>query len=505
MKKFTTVSLTFSIMIMFICSAYYSAAQSWKLVGNSATNSSSNFIGTTDLQPLKFRINNIPAGELNPINGNTALGVNTLLLNTTGTGNVAIGTNALYHNTTGRNLVAIGDSALFNYKTLLPIGSNTAIGSKALFSATGAYRCTAIGFQSIYSGTGGYDNVANGYQALFSNSNGNSNTGIGSKSLYLNTTGSRNTAIGAFADVSNSALVNATAIGYGTIVSASNSLVLGNGANVGIGTSAPNTKLQVNGGYIRITEAESGTNLRLGGLYGKTGIWSDAGALNIGAIDGNPILLQNGGSANGNVGIGTLLPAYKLSVQSSVVEANNNTNLLSLIGRNPVIAFNDEENIGYGYLKSLTNAPNAGYSKGMEFGAAPGYSIFFSISYTPAMMIANNGYVGIGTSNPTYRLSVNGTIQSKEIRVETGWSDYVFEKNYKLRSLKNVADYIEQNKHLPGIPSAKQIQKNGLAVGEVQTKMMEKIEELTLYLIEQNKQIQQLQKKIEVLEKVHAK
>jgi hypothetical protein len=103
-----------------------------------------------------------------------------------------------------------------------------------------------------------------------------------------------------------------------------------------------------------------------------------------------------------------------------------------------------------------------------------------------------SGNVGIGTDNPTQKLSVNGNIRAKEIRVETGWSDYVFEKGYGLSSLDDVAKYIEQNKHLPGIPSAKEIQENGLAVGEVQTKMMEKIEELTLYVIKQERSINEL-------------
>ncbi len=112
------------------------------------------------------------------------------------------------------------------------------------------------------------------------------------------------------------------------------------------------------------------------------------------------------------------------------------------------------------------------------------------------------GNVGIGTTNPTHKLSVAGTIRSQEILVEiTGWADYVFEKDYKLRSLDDVATYIKQNKHLPGILSAKEIQENGLAVGETQARMMEKIEELTLYLIEQNTLILKLQEKIEQVEK----
>ncbi len=102
------------------------------------------------------------------------------------------------------------------------------------------------------------------------------------------------------------------------------------------------------------------------------------------------------------------------------------------------------------------------------------------------------GNVGIGTSNPTEKLSVNGHIRAKEIVVETGWADYVFEKAYKLKPLSEVEIFIQQNNHLPNIPSAAEIQINGLKVGEVQTKMMEKIEEMTLYIIELNKEIELL-------------
>ena len=117
------------------------------------------------------------------------------------------------------------------------------------------------------------------------------------------------------------------------------------------------------------------------------------------------------------------------------------------------------------------------------------------------ILAMGGGNVGIGTSNPTQKLSVNGTIRAKEIRVETGWADYVFAPEYALRPLAEVETFVNENKHLPGIPSAADIQENGLAVGEVQTKMMEKIEELTLYLIELNKQNTDLRQRLELIEK----
>ena len=110
------------------------------------------------------------------------------------------------------------------------------------------------------------------------------------------------------------------------------------------------------------------------------------------------------------------------------------------------------------------------------------------------MTILPNGNVGIGTTNPSYKLSVKGNIRSEELVVETGWADYVFEKSYNLKPLYEVEAFIQKNKHLEGIPSAKEIQANGLSVGAVQTRMMEKIEELTLYIIELKKELDSLKK-----------
>ena len=120
----------------------------------------------------------------------------------------------------------------------------------------------------------------------------------------------------------------------------------------------------------------------------------------------------------------------------------------------------------------------------------------FSNSFSAIFIASATGNVGIGTDNPTYKLSVNGNIRSKEVVVETGWADYVFDNKYKLAPLKEVAQFIRQNNHLPNIPSAKEIESNGLHVGETQRKMMEKIEELTLYLIQQQKEIEALKKAI---------
>lgn len=105
------------------------------------------------------------------------------------------------------------------------------------------------------------------------------------------------------------------------------------------------------------------------------------------------------------------------------------------------------------------------------------------------------GNVGIGIYPTTYKLEVNGTARTKEVIVETVWADYVFDKGYKLRSIDEMEAFINENKHLPNIPSATEIQSNGMKVGETNKAMMEKIEEMALYIIQLKKEIDILKAK----------
>ncbi len=118
---------------------------------------------------------------------------------------------------------------------------------------------------------------------------------------------------------------------------------------------------------------------------------------------------------------------------------------------------------------------------------------FYNSNYGDVMSLTGSGNVGIGTYNPTYKLDVCGTIRAKEMRVSTGWCDYVFADDYKLMPLSEVEKFISENKHLPGIAPASIVESEGLQVGEMTANMMEKIEELTLYVIAQQKQIELLQ------------
>jgi hypothetical protein len=186
-------------------------ALGWLLAGNSGTNPATNFVGTTDNQPLLFRVNNIRYGYLG--NTNIFFGSNAGILTTAGS-NIGIGNGTLKSNIIGFGAVAIGDSALAN----TTIGTNTAIGYKALMKSESTENVaigyeamlnhvhggsnTAIGYQALRFGTGGFWNTAMGRGALALN-NGEQNTAIGFQSLFKNSVGGANSALGTNALTNN--------------------------------------------------------------------------------------------------------------------------------------------------------------------------------------------------------------------------------------------------------------------------------------------------------------
>ncbi|WP_394991079.1 hypothetical protein [Emticicia sp.] len=184
----------------------------------------------------------------------------------------------------------------------------------------------------------------------------------------------------------------------------------------------------------------------------------------------------------GNVGIGTTIPTGKLHIEHNGTDADphlriHSTGLYSRI--NWTTNTNANTWIAQSYLESATAASN--YWR-LEYGGSP------------RLYIAGDGNVGIGTSTPDNKLDVLGIIRANEVIVETGWADYVFQDNYKLKPLSEVEAFIKENKHLPSVPSAAKIQEKGAHVAELMTKMMEKIEELTLYSIEQKKEIEEFKR-----------
>lgn len=118
------------------------------------------------------------------------------------------------------------------------------------------------------------------------------------------------------------------------------------------------------------------------------------------------------------------------------------------------------------------------------------------------MFIRDDGHVGIGTLTPQYSLSVNGAIQAKEVIVNTGWSDFVFDRNYKLQSLQSIAAYINEHHHLPGMPSASDVKQHGISLGDIESKLLAKMEELTLHMIQLEQENERLRSEMHA-EKEH--
>ncbi|RWU09963.1 hypothetical protein [Pedobacter chitinilyticus] len=190
---------------------------------------------------------------------------------------------------------------------------------------------------------------------------------------------------------------------------------------------------------------------------------------------------------NDRIGIGTQTPLAKLHVNGviramhSVAEDNSGD-------------FENESSSGYGL-----------FSRGG--GGAPNLYSFKIENYNgvPVMLADGNSNVGIGTLTPKEKLSVNGKIRAKEIKVElANWPDYVFEEGYQNQSLAEIEQFIKQNKHLPGVPTAKQVEQEGVELGEMNKVLLKKIEELTLHLIEKEKKLDQfntdLKKRDEAIE-----
>ena len=173
----------------------------WLLTGNAAINPATNFLGTTDAQPLNFRMNNIGSGTINNVTRNTALGSFTLNASPTGNWNSAFGYEALRFLTTGEFNAALGARAL---KANTTGNDNSAVGVESMTANTTGFRNAALGAASLYSNTTGRYNTAAGVYALFQNSTGHSNVAIGIAALRLNNNRSNIVAVGDSALFNNS-------------------------------------------------------------------------------------------------------------------------------------------------------------------------------------------------------------------------------------------------------------------------------------------------------------
>ncbi|MCR9252371.1 MAG: hypothetical protein NXI20_18245 [bacterium] len=175
----------------------------------------------------------------------------------------------------------------------------------------------------------------------------------------------------------------------------------------------------------------------------------------------------------------------------------------------------DPASAGYAFIWATwdNQSPSESYSNTAKFTIssnghfdANNHGTFSSATELPSVLVvqSNSQNVGIGTTDTFgHKLAVNGSIGCKEVKVETtsAWPDYVFEDGYDLISLEAIESFINENGHLPNIPSAAEVEENkGIELGEMNAKLLEKIEELTLYMIELKKENQSLKNRIEKIE-----
>lgn len=280
----------------------------------------------------------------------------------------------------------------------------------------------------------------------------------------------------------------------------------------------------VNDGIHNTTFTSNGVAKMDMGYDGTTGY------INFGAHTGNgqnhSILYMRG--KDGNVGIGTSNPSSKLEVvgqinsfgvSSGQFDVNTSTkNFINFSGNNhgsvlisSNLYFSDD-----GIMKIANTHSTMSGSAILfpgNFQPNQGKILFYTsnpasvtenqvFSGTIAMEITGDGNIGIGKSNPTNKLDVKGTIHSQEVKVDmTGWSDFVFKKEYNLPTLEVVEKHIVEKGHLENIPSEEEVLKDGINLGEMNAKLLQKIEELTLYMIEQEKKNILQSKEIDILKK----
>ena len=414
--------------------------------------------------------------------------------------NTVFGLDCLDSNMIGRYLSAFGFLALRNNKAGY---RNSAFGYQALVSNVYGSQNTAVGLSALSSNIDGSFNTALGYVALESTLGGH-NTGLGSSALGGLQIGSFNVGVGANSLTYMDTASNNTAIGgwSGGMATGSGNVFIGYRAGFNetgneklyianddtpdplIFGDFSSDLLRVNG-TLNINNSYSFPNSA--GAHGQVMVMDSSGTLEWqtqsggGAgqwsVNGNDIYNTNGGK----VGIGVTNPVEPLHV----------------FGQKVLL-----QSTGTGYLECVSSAAGGtrlsfGIVGGTGDGIVWGFQnrpLKFGTSDALRMTITGSGNVGIGTSTPQSKLAVNGKITAKEVEVTlSGFPDYVFEEDYDLLTLQEVEAHIKEFGHLPNVPSAQEVDENGLGLGEMNKMLLEKVEELTLYAIEKEKEVEALQ------------
>lgn len=267
--------------------------------------------------------------------------------------------------------------------------------------------------------------------------------------------------------------------------------------NVGIGTVNPDYKLEVNEGDIGLRGYNTSRWIRFIERYHRGAFLNydgDTNILSIGVHESDDAQISNDNKviniprSTGYVGIGTLNPEYKLELNEGDVG-------LKGFNTSRYIRFSE-----INYRGAYINYD--GSSNVLHIGVHEDDNKNISNDIKVISIPRNTGNVGIGVEDPgLWKLAVKGKIRAEEIKVETGWADYVFKEGYNLPTLEEVEKYIKERGHLINIPSAKEVEANGVELGEMNKLLLEKIEELTLYTLQQQKEINKYQKDMVLLNK----
>ena len=334
-------------------------------------------------------------------------------------------------------------------------------------------------------------------------------------------------------------LSDGTVLGSGQWTT-SGSNIYYNLGSVGLGTTTPNAQLHL------ASDADHSFRItRANGMYGFR-IYRNATEGNIYFQNtdnnnnfGTRIKFAEGGTQwqnvfinpdGGNVGIGTTMPQNKLHIsEASQTEFSGTDNASPIsnlilqgtasartVGQGPSLTFsfpgNTDGSNTWAQARIMATPDNAGNTDArgrlyLQVRDLYNPGVGGSWNWRTGLMIAANGNVGVGTTSPAYKLDVFGTIRAQEVKIDLAGkvADFVFAPTYKLRPLSEVEKYVKANSHLPEIPSASEVAQNGLSLGEMQNKLLQKVEELTLYVIDQQKQIEELKKANEVLKQTMSK
>jgi hypothetical protein len=195
----------------------------------------------------------------------------------------------------------------------------------------------------------------------------------------------------------------------------------------------------------------------------------------------------------GKVGIGTDNPFEQFQIGDRWTFHNGGTK---------IIGYNYHWNNGPERIKdgkvSIIQFTSGG---AINFKTAPSDAAGTPISWTDVLTLKNNGQVGIGTTTVQngYLLTIDGQVIAEEVKVQNSdqWYDFVFDDDYNLPNLSELEGFIKQNRHLPDVPTAKEVADEGINLGEMNGVLLKKVEELTLYIIKQQKEIDELKAKIE--------